>query len=248
MDVPLTFNGREYRLSVEELDRLAESLEARAERRHPAGIGYGHVEDETFGALAARVRAAIEPPLSAIELQGHEAAAVVLALIDSSSPELDRFFRDYAAENPWTQKPFSSVIAPTLGVCFALKIGQWFFEEGLQTPIGGIDEETGEDLWPREPDFAAHAAANAAFAEVASTWARLRGSVLADERVIANDTLAWLRGERERALVASADDGSNPVDRAAATSRAWALWEAALWLESCANRARLPWDSPRHQA
>lgn len=245
MEIPLSFNGREYRLSVAEAESLAEVLAARAERSAQAGIPFRHHDDDTFAALAERFREAVVPPVSAVELQGHEAAALVLAQIDVSSPELQRFYRDYAAENLWPHQPFSHVVAPTIQACFALKIGQWFFEDGLSSPIGGLDRETGEDLPPRAIDFAAHAAANAAFAEVASMWARLRGSTFADERVVADDMLAWLRGERERAETAAARD---PVEEAEAGARAWALREAGLWLESCANRARRPWEAPRHEA
>jgi hypothetical protein len=197
--------------------------------------------------LAERLRQAAELPVSAVELQGHEAAAVMLVFADVDSAELDRFWDDYAAENLWPHQPLSSMFAETIEACFALKIGQWFFEEGLHSPIGGIDEETGEDLPPAQLDFAAHAAANAAFAEAASLWARLRGSRLGDQRVAAEDALTWLRSERQRSKSA-ADSATDSADEAAARARAWAFREAALWLESCANRARRPWESPAHEA
>lgn len=247
MEVLLVFNGREYRLTTSETNALADALEERAERPRRSGIPFRHHEDDTFSTLAARLREAAEPPVSAVELQGHEAAAVVIVFAGLGSSELQRFYGDYAAENLWPHQPLSHVLASTVEACFALKIGQWFFEEGLQFPIGGLDEETGEDLPPREIDFAAHRAANVAFAEAASMWARLRGSSLGDERVIADDTLAWLRGERERASSA-ADAATDPIEQAEAGSRAWALREAALWLESCANRSRRPWEAPRHEA
>jgi hypothetical protein len=247
MDVPFTFNGREYRLSVSETERLADELEARAHRSERAGIPFRRHDDDTFATLAARLREAATPPVSAIDLAGHEAAAVVLVFASLGSAELERFYRDYAAENLWPHQSFSHVLASTIEACFSLKIGQWFFEEGLNAPIGGLDDETGEDLPPREIDFAAHTAANVAFAETASMWARLRGSTFADQRVIADDTLVWLRGERERAESA-AESASDPIEAAQAAARAGALREAALWLESCANRARRPWEAPGHEA
>jgi hypothetical protein len=240
VDVPISFNGREYRLTTDEANELAAALEERAQ-------WIRHYEDDTFASLAARLRDAAKPLVSAVELQAHEAAAVVIAFAGLASAELQRFYRDYAAENLWPHQSFSYVLAPTVEACVGLKMGQWFFEEGLRFPIGGIDEETGEDLPPREVDYAAHTAANVAFAEVASMWARLRGSSLADERATVDDVLTWLRGERERASRA-ADATKDLIEQAEAGSRGWALHEAALWLESCANRARRPWEAPRHQA
>jgi hypothetical protein len=247
MDIPLSFNGREYRLSVDDAEQLADALGTRSERPRAGGVVYRHREDDSFATQAERLRAAATPPVSAIELQGHEAAAVVLVFADVGSAELERFYRDYAAENLWPHQPLSHVIAPTIEACFALKMGQWFFEDGLSSPIGGLDAETGEDLPPRTVDFAAHTAANAALAEAASMWARLRGSTFADEGVVAEETLAWLREERERAEDTAAA-ASDPVEEAEAGARAWALREAGLWLESCANRARRPWEAPRHEA
>jgi len=242
MDVPVSFNGREYRLTTVEANELADALEERAERPRQSGP-FRHHEDDTFSSLATRLREAAELPVPAVELQGHEAAAVVMVFAALASAELEQFYRDYVAENLWPHQSFSHVIASTVEACFALKIGQWFFEEGLRFPIGGLDEATGEGLPPREIDFAAHTAANVAFAEAASIWSRLRGSSLGDERVIADDALTWLRGERERASSA-ADAATNPIEQAEAGSRAWALRDAALWLESCANRARRPWEAP----
>jgi hypothetical protein len=246
VDIPVSFNGREYRLTIHETNELAAALDERAQWPRQSGVPFRHHEDD-FASVAARLRDAAEPPVSAVELQAHEAAAVVIVFAGLASAELQRFYRDYAAENLWPHQPFSYVLAQTIEACFALRMGQWFFDEALRFPIGGLDEETGEDLPPRESDFAAHAAANVAFAETASMWARLRGSSLGDERVVADDTLAWLRSERERASSA-AEAATDAIEQAEAGSRAWALREAGLWLESCANRARRPWEAPRHEA
>lgn len=236
MDVPLSFNGREYRLTVEEVDELAGALDARG------GLG-----DDTFSELAGRLREATAPPVSAVELQGHEAAAVALTLLSGGPPELQRFYRDYAGESQWPHVRFSSVVEHRIEPCFALKLGTWFYEDALRPLTGGIDEETGDDLPPRERDFAAQAAMNAAFAETASTWARLSARPLSDQRQIADEVLAWLRTawEQADAEAAAADD---EIASAAAGARAWALRRAALWLESCANRVRRPWEAPRHEA
>ena len=171
----------------------------------------------------------------------------MLVFADLGSAELARFYRDYAAENLWPHQPLFHVFESAIDSCFALKLGQWFFDEALHPPIGGLDAEIGEDLPPREADFAAHRAANVAFAEAASAWARLRGARFADQRAVAADTLAWLRGERERAIEA-AGSATDAIAEAEAGARAWALHEAALWLESCANRSRRPWEAPRHEA
>ncbi len=243
----LTFAGREYRPSEEELEALADQLEMRGQLG--AGIGlYRHLEDATFEPLAARIRDALEPPVSALELQTFEGAAVVLASIDVESSELDRFRADYLAEHEWTSRPLSDLVTRPRRItdCLSLQIGRWFFEDALRAPIGGIDEDTGEDLAPGGVDFAWLAAANETFAEISSRWARLTGSMLADQRVVADHMLEWMRGERAAAKASS--ESSADEEGARANARAWALREAALWLEACANRARLPWEPPHHQA
>lgn len=245
----LTFAGREYRPSTEELAALADELDERAQPR-PVGI-YRQREDASFGPLAARIRAAIVEPVSPVELNAQEGAALILGLIGSrvQSAELDRFQADYLLENEWTSRSLSTLFdaSRSIGVRFALQIGRWFFEDGLTTPIGGIDEETGEDLWPRDVDFAWLAGANAAFADAASAWARFNGRTLADPHVHVEETLQWLRAERDGAAV-NAAAGEDDESVARASGRAWALREAALWLEVAANRSRLPWEPPRHQA
>lgn len=247
--VLLTFAGREYRPSADELAALADELEGRAQPR-PAGI-YRHADDDTLAPLAARIRATLVEPVSVLELNAPEGAAVILAMLGScvQSAELERFQADYLAENEWTSRPLSSLLNTTrsIGVLFALRIGQWFFEDGLTTPIGGIDQETGEDLWPREVDFAWLAGANAAFADAGSAWARINGRTLADPHVHVAATLKWLRAERE-AAAAEAGEASDDEQTARASARAWAMREAALWLETAANRSRLPWEPPRHEA
>jgi hypothetical protein len=52
------------------------------------------------------------------------------------------------------------------------------------------------------------------------------------------ETLRWLR-ERDVAA-ADADEARDDKRMARSTGRAWALREAALWLEAAANRSRLP--------
>ncbi|MGH3040935.1 MAG: hypothetical protein ACRDNG_04200 [Gaiellaceae bacterium] len=242
----LTFAGREYRPFVDELVVLADQLERRGQP-FPGARLYRGVDDLTFGPLADRIREAVEPPVSAVALEEHEAAAIVLASLDVDSDELARFRAHYLAEHEWTRRPLSQLLETSRSVqdCFARKIGQWFVDEGLEAPIGGIDEETGEDLAPRGVDFAALAAMNGAFADAASTWARLTGSTIADPRVVADEMLGWLRQERSDAEEVAAGEG---VEQAKAWARAWALREATLWLETCANRARLPWEPPRHEA
>lgn len=245
----LNFNGRSYEPERGELEALADDLERRAQ---PAGGIYRHVDDATFGPLATRIRDALEPPEIPIELEAHEAAALVLATVtaDVPSTELDRFRQDYLAENEWTQRPMSSIfnLPKTISARLGFKIGQWFFEDGLQAPIGGLDDETGEDLPPGDDDFAMVAGANSALADVASMWSRTRGRMLADERVVADEVLRWLREEREAASATAQRDDVPVVDQARAAGRAWALREAALWLETAANSGRLPWEPPRHQA
>jgi hypothetical protein len=228
--------------------RIVSDLERRAEIRHSGVIR--RRADDTFGPLAARIREAAGPPETVVELASHEAAALLLSTMtaDAGSPELERFVTDYVAENEWTQRPFSNVFNATrrAGPLLALQIGRWFFEDGLETPIGGFDEN-GEDLPPRDVDFAALAGANSAFADVASAWARLNGT-LAEQSLRIDEMLRWLRREREEAnATANADDVSD-VEQVHAGGRAWALREAALWLEAAANRSRAQWDPPRHEA
>lgn len=165
------------------------------------------------------------------------------------SDELDRFLGEYLAENEWTSRPLSSLLARSRGVgaALGLQIGRWFFENGLQTPIGGIDETTGEDLPPRAAHFAGLAGMNTAFADVATSWARIDGRI-ADPHANIAEMLAWLRVEREDAVAEAARDDLDDQDIARASGRAWALREASLWLEAAANRLRLPWTPPRHQA
>jgi len=116
----------------------------------------------------------------------------------------------------------------------------------LQVPIGGVDEDTNEDLPPRAEDFAAAEGTNFAFAEVASRWARLAGSGLADTHVTVDEILQWLRQELDVANALREREDTSTIEQARAAGRAYALAEAALWVETCANRERLPWDPPRH--
>ncbi len=242
----LNFAGREYRPSAEELAALAGELEERAER--PEGI-YRRVDDATFAPLAARIRDALDEHMDALELDANEGAALLLAIVGAPvrSGELDRFTSDYLAENEWTSRPLSRLLSKkrSIGVQFALEIGRWFFEDGLATPIGGIDAETGEDLWPRAADFAWLEGANTAFADAASMWARINGS-LADPHVHVGEMLLWLRSEQETAQAEVSD--SVDEDAARSSARAWAMRKAALWLEVAANRSRLPWEPPQHEA
>ncbi len=190
------------------------------------------------------------PPEAVVELESHEAAALMLSAMtaDAESPELERFVIDYIAENEWTRRPLSGIsnAARRVESLLALQIGRWFFDEGLQTPIGGLDEN-GEDLPPREIDFAALAGANAAFADVASAWARFDG-MLAELGLRVDEMLRWLRSEREQASAMADADDVDELERARAGGRVWALREAGLWLEAAANRSRAPWDPPRHEA
>jgi hypothetical protein len=241
----IVFAGREYRPAREELERLAEDLERRAETH---GAIFRRRDDDTFGPLAARIRDAAGPPKSVVELESHEAAALLLSTMTAGaeSPELKRFANDYVSENEWTQRPFSNIFNSTkrVGPLLALQIGRWFFEDGLETPIGGLDQN-GEDLPPSDVDFAALAGANSGFADVASAWARFNGT-LTEQSLRVDEMLRWLRREREEATADA--DNVDEVERARAGARAWALREAALWLEAAANRSRAPWDPPRHEA
>lgn len=241
----ITFAGREYRPSPDELKRLATALEERGQAR--AEIVRRPV-DGTFGPLVERIRWAAGPPENVIELEFHEAAAVLLATADVGSSELDRFAADYIAGNGWTQRPLSAVLGGprAIGSLLATQIGQWFSEGGLEPPIGGFDEN-GDDLPPGAADFAALAGANAAFADVATAWARANSS-LAEPSVRTDDALAWIRRERKLAEALRHDSTVDEEERARAAGRAWALREAGLWIESAAHRSRLPWEPPRHQA
>jgi len=210
---------------------------------------YRSSEDRTFGPLAERIRAALKEPVSPLDLNAQEGAAIVLARMVTrlSSAELDRFEADYLAENAWTSRSFTSLIdrKRSVGILFALQIGRWFFEDGLRTPVGGIDEETGDELWPGEVDFAWLDGANCGFADAATAWATINGRSLADSDVYVEDTLTWLRDERSATV---AIEATEEVERARAAGRGWALREAALWLETAANRSRLPWEPPSHEA
>jgi len=78
-------------------------------------------------------------------------------------------------------------------------------------------------------------------------WARINGRLLADPRVHVDEMLRWLRAEREAAAGGGGDAGDDE-QAARWSARAWAMREAALWLQAAANRSRLPWEPPRHEA
>jgi len=51
-----------------------------------------------------------------------------------------------------------------------------------------------------------------------------------------------------KAAAGGGGDAGDDEQAARWSARAWAMREAALWLQAAANRSRLPWEPPRHEA
>jgi hypothetical protein len=79
--VLLSFARREYHPLTDELAALADELDERAQPL-PVGI-YRQREDTSFGPLAARIRAAIVEPVSPVEVNAQEGAALILGRLGS---------------------------------------------------------------------------------------------------------------------------------------------------------------------